>query len=158
MAIWQYRAWVVPRSRLADSPETTLEIVREGEVGLWNHVEIEDLIAALRGVGLSPFESWNKSARSWGNPAGNYVELLECSGSASEIKVDIDAREISKGFILALVRLLADLDAYLLDVEGSVCFGDEGSIMREVRSSKAGQFVKDPRDFLKKLTPPKDSS
>ncbi len=152
MAIWQFRAWLVPGSHLARSEGVRVAgEIQESTSLAWAGVAPELLSQMVPQLGLPKTENWNSTAMLWGREDGSYLRALVEGAKIREVEVGIDARSVDRVYCDRLSKLLNELDAVLVTANGVVVDGSPRGIAEALRGSRAWAFVADPRGFLDSL-------
>jgi hypothetical protein len=152
LAIWQFRAWLVPGPQLplSEGVRVAGEILESTSVA-WAGVAPELLSQKVAQLGLPKTESWNPTAMLWGREDGSYLRALVKGTEIREVEVGIDARSVDRVYFDRLSKLLDELGAVLVTANGVVVDGSPRGIAEALRGSRAWAFVADPRGFLDSL-------
>lgn len=147
MAIWQLRAWVVPRTNELNGARVANEL-QKGVSEAWSTLDPELLRANVERLGLEPARSWDSRALLWGREDSNYLRALVDGSRVREIETGIDARSVSLEYCRRLSDVLCDMGAVLVTAEGRIVEASLRSVAGALRRSAAWRFVTDPRAFL----------
>ena len=152
MATWQYRAWLVPSSRVTNGKEAARRILEDEDVDLWEDIAPGWVEVVARVLGLPLWdESWSPHLHSWGAGDGTNVSEWVEDGHLLEVSCAIDARDLEVTQVERLAATLKQLDAVLVDADGNCTPPERDAILQVISRSHAGRFVADPIAFLDEL-------
>ena len=144
MAIWQFDAHLLPRTRVVEvfesmpSSISLSEIEREDWFGeLQLSPDIEQQIKTM----LPEIRSWSKDKRIWGEEDGHRIDILYGDDKVVSILVRISAQDQPIQFISKLANLCAEFDLVLVTEANDVLQPDALLIERAFTNSPARAFV-----------------
>src|SRR5262249_24262508 len=156
MATWQYDIYLLPRSKVLDLyPDIPAKIDREefDSVLWWDTAQLSQDYQHILDSFLPRFLSWNKEAKSWGSDEGNLVDISQDQEKVEEIFVRLDAREDLTKITANIIRFAKSINCLLLLMESMEIIEPDGEgLLQKVDASRAMQFVRDPKGFLKNLS------
>lgn len=149
MAVWQCDIFLVPRSSLPCGGEG---LAARPSKDAWKGRGLaEDYPARLAAAGLARGRSWTPRLEVWGSDEGDRFDVFRIDNHISSVLARIDMRRPNIEFVTAIVDIARD--------SGCVGFTDSGQIVESaveafaqaMRTSRAAQFVEDPRGFIDQL-------
>lgn len=152
MAIWQYRAWIVPSKRVTTGKEIARRILDEEDTDVWANIEPGWIEVVAQALSLPPTKSWTPAIHLWGAQDGtNLSESVE-NGRVNAVSCSIDVPSLTASLIERLSAAVKSLDAVLVDADGNCVAPEPMEIFAAIRDSRAARFVDDPEAFLDALS------
>lgn len=155
MAIWQYTAYLIPQAAVAaDGRMAELMVTPVG----FDHPPLVFPIAPatleqLVDVFLPPRRSWHEHLRTWGDEAGDAIDIWYEGDRIDSIRVRLDLRDITRERIGCLVNLARKAGCCFLEAERlGVVPADDDALLESIGASGSARFVADPRGFLERLS------
>jgi len=148
LAMWQFRAWIVPARASSSTGAELAKAIREGTIDAWAGEEPGWCAKRVENLGLAPTESWDRHTAMWGSQEGHYVQETTAGTRVLEAETAIDARVVDLAYCRRLAQFVSDLNAKLVTADGLVVEGTEAEIIQAVQGSDVWRFIVDPESFL----------
>jgi hypothetical protein len=153
MAIWHFKAWVVPQKILGSTDRRHADRVEPTALaGAWLGAEIQPIAEQIELLELKSSKSWSSKILVWGDEDRMFVRILQDAGQIVEIELGLDAREVVFETCVKVSKFLDSINARLVSTDGSIVGRGASGIAQALRTSDAWRFVVDPGAFLGELT------
>lgn len=154
MAVWQYIAYLIPETSLADDG-TMKGLVVTPE--MFEHpplqfsvapAEVERLISGY----LPARGSWHNDLRVWGDDSRDDVDIWYEGERIDSIRVRLDLRHLTRDRIARVVEIARHIGCCFLEGRTfQVIPATEEALLASIRNSRPAKFVADPHGFLTSL-------
>jgi hypothetical protein len=157
MAIWQFRAILIPKGTLAKvfgSVPPAIPIALAEDFHWWSDAQPPTGFERQIDSFLPQIEPWSKDMRMWGYKDGDaaYVCYVDESKTVTqEIGFSVDARAVAAKFIDAICAFAKQLGCVLMTTEYAVLPPESAAVLSAIEQSTAKRFVYDPVSTLQNL-------
>ncbi len=159
MAVWQYKAELVPTAWLvAEFGEIPPIIPKYGctedeeytDYDFWSSADVpSDLVATVGGI-LPPMESWSDDALMFGNVKEDDICLWYDSDKLESIYFRLDIRRFRKDVLEGLTSLANALSCKIISSNDAGIIEPEYPLLvADIKRSDAYKFCRDPEGFLR---------
>jgi hypothetical protein len=155
MALWQFDFHLLPRTEIerrfgriaTDGLHVGLE-----EKSLWDDVTLTSELAGQISQMLPSMESWSPDLHRWGREDGDRIEIVINDGKVEDFFIRVDVRDISQVFLINVLGLARTRDWVVRSENGIVSSPSLAKVLADIRASQSFRFVRDPTEFLAKLS------
>lgn len=95
--------------------------------------------------------SWSTHVQSWGWTDGNQIDVLVHDGVIEDVRVRLDARNVSVPFVVDLMAIARRFSLVIRLPNGSIVRASPKHLLEAFRRSDAFKFVADPLKFLQSI-------
>ena len=142
MAVWQVDFAIVPRRALAAAPRVPLPQVIDSD--WWSTEGLPPGYAQQLGAIVPAASSWTAELQTWGEQAGNRVDVWFENGRAARVIARVDVRRLDAKFGAMLLQFARVADAVLVRQDGLVVEPLVGAFGAALRGSDAWRYASDP--------------
>ena len=148
MALWTFRAQVVPNEALGDCRKLTEEQFDDLYPHFWDKRDGEDIALQFLAM-LPPLKGWDENLKLVGFDGGDRIEVWREKGRVTNIMVKIDCRAPNLAFVDALEAIgAANRLLFIYDRTFDVCEPSRGAFRQFVLSSANRRALLDPERWL----------
>lgn len=154
MAIWQYDLIAIPRQSLLVIFNRSPKQIPPDEFDNYDwwtgrNAPDEQEFQSL----LPSSSSWSASIKAWGlADDGHRLEMHYCNGLLYELKIRIDLRAWDRHLFDSVLQLAAHHDFVFWTEDGFILEPVASDILQDIARSRAFSFVRDPSEFLNRLS------
>jgi hypothetical protein len=148
MALWTFRAQVIPREALGDCRKLSEAQFDDLYPLFWEKCDGEDVARQLLAM-LPPLNGWDENLTLVGFDGGDRIEVWREKGRVANIMVKIDCRAPNLAFVDALEGIgAANHLLFICDRTFDVCEPGRGALRQFVLSSASRRALFDPERWL----------
>ncbi len=152
MATWQTTFYLVPRESV-ESNLTEWPMVIDQDtfhsIAWWaENGKVENLLKAIDF--LPSASSWSPNIKIWGDVESEDLTCYFKNGYLSEIRLRFDLRK-DNTLLIKIVELAKTFELVFISESGRLIPANYKLILREMKSSPAAKFVRNPQKFLDDL-------
>jgi hypothetical protein len=156
MAVYQYKALLVPQAHLAGLGSEALsdmDFYDISDEGWRRYQPPADYVQYLGGI-LPRGESWTASLLVWGDLRSNCVTVELNQGSVETIAIRIDVRSLDQTFIAQLVEFGRHCSCVFLQPNRKVVAPQTDALQSAIAKSRAYKFCNEPGAYFEELSAP----
>jgi hypothetical protein len=151
MALWTFKAEVVPREALGDVRKLSEEQFDELYSHFWARRDGEETARELLAM-LPALKSWDEHLSLAGFEGGDRIEVWRERGRVTNVTIKVDCRAPNLAFVDAIEAIgMTNRLLFIYDRTFDVCEPGRGALRQFVLSSASCRALRDPERWLPHL-------